>query len=151
MDEQKVKYRSPVLQGLFDYWASKWNDGRLPGRQHIDPAEILKMWPSLYLIDVVRLSEQPRFRFRYVGEEIANKFLRDATGKWFDELYDTETYERLVVGYRKALDTKRPNHALLNMPIEGREYILYERLVCPLAADGDTVDMLIGVLDFPQR
>jgi hypothetical protein len=36
------------------------------------------------------------------------------------------------------------------MPVAGREFIRYERLVCPLASDGTTVAGFVGVIVFPD-
>ncbi len=79
---------------------------------------------------------------------ITEKFQRNSTGKWFDEIYDAEFYHRISTDYLDIIRTKQPSYAVLNMPVEGREYIQYERLVCPLASDGQTVDSLIGVITF---
>ncbi len=42
--------------------------------------------------------------------------------------------------------TKSLNYAVLDMPDADHEYLEYERLVCPLSTDGQTVEMLINVI-----
>ncbi len=140
--------RHAFTQDLEDYWSANCAGNRLPSRQDIDPVDIPNLLPTLYLIDVACETIPPRFRFRLLGNVITDKFQRNSTGKWFDEIYDAEVYHRISTDYLDIIRTKQPSYAVLNMPVEGREYIQYERLVCPLASDGQTVDSLIGVITF---
>ena len=140
--------RRTLIQDLKDYWRAKCAGDRLPSRQDIDPVDIPNLLPTLYLIDIARETTPPRFRFRLLGDEITEKFQRNSTGKWLDEIYDAEFYDRISTDYLDIIRTKQPSYAVLNMPVIGREFIQYERLVCPLASDGQTVDSLVGVIAF---
>jgi len=139
------------MQDLNNYWRAKCAGDRLPSRQDIDPVDIPKLLPTVYLIDIERETTPPRFRFRLLGNVITEMFQRNSTGKWLDEIYDAEFYHHISTDYLNIIRTKQPSSAVLNMPVVGREYIKYERLVCPLASDGETVDSLIGVIAFSNR
>lgn len=137
----------PHLAALLDYWLSIEPPGRLPGRQHLDPLDLPRpLLPWLYLLDVVpRQDGAPHFRFRLIGTALVEKFERDSTGRRFDELYEPEAVRRMEVGLRRAIAEGRPVAAERSMPVRGREFLRFKRLICPLAADGETVDMTIGV------
>ena len=137
-----------LIQDLEHYWREKCVGDRLPSRQDIDPVDIPNLLPTLYLIDVASEITPPRFRFRLLGDVITERFQRNSTGKWLDKIYDAEFYHRISIDYLDIIRTKQPSYAVLNMPVAGREYIQYERLVCPLASDGRTVDSLFGVIAF---
>ena len=137
-----------LIQELNFYWRARCAGDRLPSRQDIDPVDIANLLPTVYLIDIARETTASRFRFRLLGDVITEKFQRNSTGKWLDEIYDAEFYHRISTDYLDIIRTKQPSYAVLNMPVAGREYIQYERLVCPLASDGQTVDSLVGVIGF---
>ncbi len=137
-----------LIDDLRHYWREMCVGDRLPSRQNIDPVDIPNLLPTLYLIDVASETSPSRFRFRLLGNVITERFQRNSTGKWLDEIYDAEFYHRISTDYLDIIRTKQPSYAVLNMPVAGREYIQYERLVCPLASDGQTVDSLVGVIGF---
>src|ERR1700686_2539143 len=68
----------PLVRRFYDYWLSVAPPGRLPGRQHIAPEDLVPMLPRLYLLDVYR--KPLRFRYRLVGTEIVHSVGRELTG-----------------------------------------------------------------------
>ena len=132
---------------LFEYWCSKAQPGRLPGRQAIDPIEIADLLPRIGLLDVVRDPEGTMFRYRLLGTGITARAGRDVTGKRFDELYDGPYLERQLTLYREIADQGIPFESKATFPLE-RDYIRYDRLVLPLASDGRAVDVIMFLLVF---
>jgi hypothetical protein len=142
------------LRQFYDYWQAKGRDGRLPGRQDIDPVEIPELLPWMILVDPVTTGGSRRFRIRLVGTGIVARAGRDATGKWYEELFQPRDVERFSEIYAEIIDSRQPHHFRSDYDIEhlqGREHIRYERLLCPLASDGATVDMLAGVVAFDDN
>ena len=141
----------PRLKALEDYWWSVKPAHGLPGRQHVDPLEIPKLLPWLYLIDVVpsgaTTTGRPRHRFRVrlFGTGLVEMFQRDVTGRWLDGLYPEPHCSQMAAAYEQVIDARRPLRAAFTMPVEGREFVRLSRVACPLAADGERIDMLIGV------
>ena len=76
----------PQQQYLFDYWRSKYQNGRLPSRYDIDPAEIREQLPMISLVDICNQSDQPRYRYRLAGTGFWELFEAEITGKYIDEL-----------------------------------------------------------------
>ncbi|MBV8650075.1 MAG: hypothetical protein JO255_01330, partial [Alphaproteobacteria bacterium] len=52
--------RHERFRRLYDYLGAKAPPGRLPGRQHIDPAEIADLLPYITLLEVDRRAEGGR-------------------------------------------------------------------------------------------
>ena len=143
MDTQAI--RSERLRQVYSYWASKIVGGRLPSRASIDPVEIPRLLPYVFLVDVER--EPQRFRFRLVGTQICAWGGRDATGLYTDEpafgphgAALTRQYAEVVARHR-ALYTEQPAAR------PDRNYIFYHKVVLPLSADGVHVNMLFCASD----
>src|SRR5262249_16923216 len=81
----------PEFRALLDYWIAKFPEedsagSRLPGRQHIDPADLpARYLAQLLLLDVVPATPR-RFRFRVAGTAFSSIAGRDVTGLHYDEL-----------------------------------------------------------------
>ena len=50
--------------------------------------------------------------------------------------------------YGAIIGSRRPHLSRHQIPIEGREHAEYDRLILPLAEDGDTVDMFLSCFAF---
>lgn len=142
----------PRFKRLHDYLAAKAPPGKLPGRQHIDPSELRDLLPHLMLVDVVRASAQPvRYRIRLVGTEVVALQGSDATGKFVEEVLDKG--RDVIARYEEILTTRQPQYRRGQVATAERNHLTYQRIAFPLAADGETVDMLIFVfaVDGPAR
>jgi hypothetical protein len=140
--------RHPRFQKLATYLAAKAPNGKLPGRQHVDPVEIPRLLPYLSLVDVVRDAGALRYRFRLIGTDVVAKTAKDVTGKWVEDAFPAEAAAAIIQAYDGVVATRTPHHWANVMAVPGREHIRFERIVFPLASDGKTIDMLIGVHAF---
>jgi hypothetical protein len=64
---------------LYNYWLSKRNGRTMPARRDIDPGELAKLLPYLFIID----KAAGEFRYRLMGTGIVRDLGRDLTGKPF--------------------------------------------------------------------
>lgn len=141
----------PVLRAAFAYWAGKAPSGRLPGRQHIDPIEMRAFLPHIALLGVERGGKTPRFRVRVAGTAVVTAMGGDVTGRYLDEYLQpgqaAPTLDRLT----ELLTSRQPYFIQTRMLRQQREFVLIQRLILPLAADGETVDMILtcAVADGP--
>jgi len=134
----------PEHRELYAYWQSKRVDGRLPARADIDPIDLRRLLPHLALIDVLRESTDLDFRYRLTGTEIVERAGRDPTGRTFSDLYTGDYLETAIATYREVVDTAEPLLSERTYPlVPDREFLRYDRLLLPLAADGRTVDMIM--------
>jgi hypothetical protein len=60
-----------TIYDLYEYWRSIKPSGEaLPGRQHLDPTDIPKLPPHLWIVDVERSAEEYRYRHRIHGTRL---------------------------------------------------------------------------------
>jgi hypothetical protein len=136
------------LADLLAYWRGLATV-RLPGRADIDPIEIgAPLLPHVFLADV--LDGGRRFRWRLIGTHIVTHAGTDDTGKDF-ELSIAPAMRATIIGhYRKVvLSRQRLCHRGSFTGRDGRAY-RYQRLLLPLATDGESVDMILGGAVFDQ-
>ena len=130
------------------YWRSKAPEGRIPGRADIDPLEIPDLLPWLTLVDVIWEGARLRLRCRLIGTGVVDRFGRDITGLYAEEAYPDEYVAQALETYGAIIESRRPHLSRHRIPIEGREHAEYDRLILPLAADGDRVDMFLSCFAF---
>jgi len=118
---------------------------RLPGRQHFDPIAVAPLLPWLWLVDVHR-APVLRFKYRLVGSIHVDAGGFDPTGRWLDEAHSRFTSSNAMPHFLAAAAGEGfcfyrgpPVYAI------NKDYIAIERLVLPLAGDGTTVDILLGI------
>lgn len=136
------------IAALYQYWLSlRPAADMLPGRQHFDPTDVPRLLPWILLVDVER--EPLRFRYRLVGTENVRVKGYDSTGQYLDErvpdFATTPTYpqwlaavEHRQVAYHRGLPVR-------HVP---KDYIESERLLLPLARNGQHVDMVLALAVF---
>jgi hypothetical protein len=132
----------PEIVAIYDYWRGKAPaDGLLPGRRHLDPADISRLLPNIWLVDVV--DDVRRFRVRLIGTALVDAGIPLRVGDFiFDrlmpELRHTLAEFESVVLSREPLWFRGPVNLLHDTYVHE-----VERIFLPLAADGRTVDMLL--------
>lgn len=131
---------------LFRYWRDRHRVGRLPGRQDIDPLDFPHLLGRIYLVEVVRQDGGLRFRFRLWGSKIRGIFGHDHTGHWLDDIAAPGTLTDIQQALSACTVAARPHFWRRPMMIDSYEYAATRRLVLPLAADGASVDMLVGLI-----
>lgn len=116
--------------------------GHLPRRQDFDPLELgSKLLPYVSIVEL----DEGRLRFRLCGTGLAKAAGLDLTGAYVDALNPNKDYARYITGlYEQARDARLP---ILSESVfigaldvtKGRT----QRLICPLAHDGERVDHFI--------
>jgi hypothetical protein len=137
------------IAAFVKYWRGiRPPDAVLPGRQHFDPAEIPQLLPLLRLYDVHR--DPWRFRYRLIGTELVRVVGRDLTGTWFHDgianAEETSSFHNLVfVAEGKGL-CYRCGFPLLHS--RNKDHLSAERILLPLARNGNDVDIVLGLTVF---
>src|SRR5258708_23715609 len=101
-DEDLKQAISPAIALCYRYWTGKralCGPGRLPGREHLDPVEMVRFLAHVVLFDVVRNGSYYRFRHRLTGTHFAEIFGRDVTGLYIEQTGSLETFEAV---YRRV-------------------------------------------------
>mgnify|MGYP003654531707 CR=1 FL=1 len=144
----------PHHRQMFEYWLGKFVGSVPPPRAAIGPSDIppaILPWLVLYTVHWVsdqKGSDRPRFQFRLVGTSVVQRYARDSTGKYFEDVYDSATYPRMMAAFSDVALNCRPAYAQLQMPVPGRDFIPYERLLLPLAGEDGRVEAIIAVMAF---
>lgn len=136
----------PPLRRLHDYWQGKRSPGRLPARRDIDPVEIPQLMPQIALVDILR--EPLDYRYRLFGTRLVEVMGAERTGKRMREVMSPPAVaatERLIAG---LIETREPIAFSGRLFWLGKDFIGFETLALPLAADGETVDMAVMGLEF---
>lgn len=146
MSLQLAEDCDPRVREIYAYWRSiRPTDARLPGRQHLDPIDIPKLLTQIWLADIER--SPFRARFRLVGSAFVTTMRLDLTGAYLDECFDnftgSEPHDALIEVCSSGAPAWRRGPALLTRPGYNAKQI--ERISLPLAADGETVDMILGL------
>ena len=134
-----------MVQRFYDYWLSVAPPGRLPGREHIAPEDLVALLPRLWLLDVYR--DPLRFRYRLVGTAVVKSVRRELTGEWLDEVQPESVHiPALRDRYRYVAETGRPTWRH-GPTLWARDPIhkTIENCFVPLAADGETVDKIFAI------
>ncbi|MGF1591729.1 MAG: PAS domain-containing protein [Kiloniellaceae bacterium] len=137
----------PGLRALHDYWVSRRDGGLLPGRQHLDPLDIPGLLPNLTLIDVVAAAA---LRYRLVGTALVGRIGRDITGRLVKEASLGPGWEENHPDFRYVIGERRPCLRRIWTGGARRNPLESLRLLLPLAADGEAVDMILGGVFWPD-
>lgn len=136
---------SETLCHVVNYWCAKRNGRRMPARRDIDPLELRRLLPNIYLLDVAGPS---RYRYRLIGTTITGRLRSDATGRFVDESLFGEKTPLIVELYDYVVDNRAP---VINRGCSfwsEVDWLSYTSAVLPLSPDGETVTMMLGVMDF---
>jgi hypothetical protein len=135
----------PAVRQFYEYWRSMAPPGRLPGRQHIRPEEIVPLLPRVFVLDVFR--DPFRLRYRLAGTEVVRSVQCELTGRWVDEVQpETLTKPGLLDRYRFIVETGQPTWRRgPTLWSRDPKHYLTENCLVPLATDGETVDKIFAV------
>ncbi len=139
------------LRQLLDYWQGLPRHSRLPSRTAIDPVEIPSLLANIMLVDVE--GSPRRFRCRLVGSAIVDFVGHNCKGCLVEDmgLNDGEDRDARLRDFHAVVEKREPVCARRSVTdLEGRKF-LYERMLLPLASDGETVDCLLGGMYFDEQ
>ncbi|MDF1792642.1 MAG: PAS domain-containing protein [Thalassobaculaceae bacterium] len=145
--EVQEQPRHDAVAAFASLWLEKCQGARLPARDDF-PVEDLHRWFGHVLIMDVGADAQD-FRYRMIGTEITAFRDRDYTRKWISECSFGESRESMIATFRNPIIQRRPvfRSGWVQWPVDG-SWRSFDSVHCPLATDGRTADMTIGVLYF---
>ncbi len=135
----------PTLARLHALWESKRVMEALPARAAFDPSEFRPWLGRLGLLDVLpaSLPDGADFRYRLIGTGMVAQFGRDLTGDLVSNQSLTADIPAALANLRAVCANRVPRWRTDLVPcIEGTR-MAGERIYLPLAADGETVDMIL--------
>jgi len=139
----------PLLSAVYDFCAVRSRGRVMPRRADIDPVDLPRpALPYLMLLDVFDGGE--RFRWRLIGTEVVNRFGRDATGRFGDEVLSGEYLAFLISLVTHVCRCRAPvySHSLFRW--DGGRTLATTRLFIPLG-DEAGVTQILGAHAFGTR
>lgn len=132
-----------ATEELFAYWASRRENGRLPGRASIHPAHFKRHLPTVSLIDV-RPGAERGYRLRLAGTGLYGVYGGEITGKPLEAAYPEAVAAYWRGELDKVVEGRRPAVGMHNLAWRGAAHVSIMWLRLPLASDGAEVDMILG-------
>jgi hypothetical protein len=133
------------LVELYRYWDERRGGRFAPGRADLCPSSIRKLLPFLLLIDVL---PGARYRYRLVGTEVERVFGTAMTGRYINELMRGEYLEFINGLYRALVERRTP---VYSENTYANDAFRTQRLMLPLSADGESVNMVLAGQVFARR
>jgi len=133
------------IRHLAAYWLSIHPASGLPGRQHFEPLDVPSLLPHLFLVDVDQAG--PAFTFRLMGTSLSTVYGGDHRGQPFEKAYEAGKKAPPYLDACKMLIDKQPRWRKAPASFRrDQEYLMMERVMFPLAKNGVTVNMLLGLV-----
>ncbi len=131
----------PRLQQLFDHWNTARGDA--PWLRHADlrPELCPRILPHLALIER-RPNRQPSLYIRLTGEEISNRTLGFAKGRFVEDLRPNWYRDHLIATYCGAFADGEAHFQLMRV-VYSYSVVLYRRVILPLSRFGHSPDLLL--------
>lgn len=136
------------LSLLLAYWKDKRGEREMPAREDIDPLDIPRLLPDIFLVDVL---DDGDYRYRLVGGRIVERAGANYTGLKLSEISSRGSQPLLLEIYEHVLATRQPCQR--DLPYRMRFTRMpgsYKVLIAPLSTDGERVDMLLGITAYPD-
>lgn len=137
--------RYPDLCLVLNYWRNKCHGRFAPARADIDPVDIPRILPRIMLADVVTgTAGEVDFRYRLSGTRISDVHGFDPTALTPRHLTPPIYGQLIHAHYKAAVDMRQPLAHVIVL-VTNKKQRSYARIILPLSADGETVNMLMTV------
>jgi hypothetical protein len=73
---------------------------------------------------------------------------REYTGRFIEDVFEPDDAARMTASCRAIVERREPHYWVNQAAVRGNPPVRYARLMVPLAGDGVTVDMLMGIFLF---
>ncbi len=147
----------PEQQTIYDYWRSKCQNGSLPSRYDIDPADIRAHLPMVSLIEVNRDLPTPRFQCRLAGTGFWDLYEDEIQGRFIDDLPigDRVDYWNRIL--TQVASRSRPTAGVTRPGTPFGSHLAQFWIRLPLSENGKDVNLILGydhlikMSDIPQE
>jgi hypothetical protein len=128
---------------LFAYWCSLRSGGSMPPRREVDPRGMLRLLPTVSLVDVLR-GEDLDYRVRLAGTGLYSVYGREITGRRLSDIYAPTAAEYWNAELGRVVREGRPGVGVHSMAWRGASHLSLIWIRLPLSTTGAEVDMILG-------
>lgn len=135
---------NPKVHRVFAYWQQRCVAGQLMSRASLDPTELRDVLAHLFL---VAIGDAPGdLRFLIAGTEIEDRYGRSLRGVAVADTYRLVTRFDTSHQWAQTASDGKPRYRSGPMGFPSNDVYIAERLMLPLAADGERVDHIFGAI-----
>ncbi len=143
----RADIESPLVRELDGYWHGKLAGRAFPAKSDIDPAEIKRLLPNIFIAEIEQ-REPLRVRYRLTGTELVRFNEFDLTGKFLDQsVFETTLFGDLVDQYRRLIETGHPLYGIGEYESRDKSIVPYDWAKFPLGDAQDRLAYCIGIED----
>jgi len=140
------RIRSPRLRAVAEHWNVARGSRRMPGWSDIDPGALARQLPIIWSWIYDRSAN--RFTGRLAGEDINAAFGKSLRGADMAEFFREYGYEAIFKRHRRVATEPCFVRGDGQVFRHANRVGFGERIILPLAADGETGDGIIGATDY---
>jgi hypothetical protein len=143
--------QSQRLRQLFEHWQRLRGSRPMPRRAELKPEDIHYAIGSVSLVEVLR--NPLNFRFKLIAKRAERLGRHSDQGKLLDEIEPPFFREFLRGYYVRVVETLEPVVDRVEFAPGARpsgSLLGYERIILPLAGEGETVEFLAIASDWPE-
>jgi hypothetical protein len=142
-----LEFATPQLHRLLEVWRDKRAGRLLPARPDLSIQDLKFIVGNIVFIDVVRQSDRTRFRVRLMGAEL-ERYVAPMTGRFIDEAVSQQFASKWSAKWEAAIEARAPLRTVGRLEFRDQRRIVSENLNAPLAADGETPDIILSAYAF---
>ena len=140
----------PLLSAVWEFCAARRRGRPMLSRADIDPVEMPRfVLPYLVLFDV--FDEGARFRWRLSGTAVVDRFGRDATGRFGEEILTGDYLAFVTSLTRHACLSRVPIYSHAVFRWQATQAMTTSRLYVPLGDDQAGVTQILGAHEFGTK
>jgi hypothetical protein len=140
----ELDFATPQLKQAAAVWEAKRGSRTMPSRGDLGIRDLKLVLPNITFMDIVRGTEQTRFRVRMMGSML-DELVAPVTGRFIDEVVPPHFAQKWTAQWMPAVDGRKPRRAAGRVEYAERSWYVAESLYAPLAQDGETPDILMVV------
>ena len=145
MDRTAPQINDPFFLGFYRHWEAKCGNRPYPTWPEFDP---LELQPWLGAVNVVEIeADTGRFKFRIFSQTSASLLNVEMTGRYADEL-PNYVVDTVLKDYNALVAASVPIYRVHNVGGASIHSLTVKRLLMPLSAHGDALDMILSAMRF---
>lgn len=142
--DSHLRARQAPLVELVRFWYLHRGPGGLPPRSAFDACALKAFLPHIFITEYETATQ--RYRYRLIGTALTEAFRRNATGCYFDEIYDTPDLHALHEMHEAARLSGEPKTIGGRMTLADRATMIVDALLLPVGVAEGRNPQLLGAI-----